>query len=260
LLAREVAAANLRQTEALAREMQTALLATPDEIPAISLGTRYVAAQDGLRVGGDWYDAIDAPGGAVLVIGDAVGHGLAATTAMGQLRSATRAAALASADPAQVLAVLDRFTMVVPDAQSTTMAVVVIDPEGDRATYACAGHLPPLLVPTAGPVVWLDEALTPPLGCGSGRSRASASVDIDRGDRIVLYTDGLIERRGELIDEGLARLCQVVAQERPDRTVEELLDRLLERCAGDGQSDDVAILVAEVAEVAADRPPDAHSS
>ena len=141
-----------------------------------------------------------------LIVGDCVGHGLEAATVMAQLRSAARAMILEGRDPAAVLDGLDTFASSIEGAACATVVCAVFDRNKRTLTYARAGHPPPLIVNAAG-VTWLDQAGGPPLSIDTGRPRANAVVDVDDADVLVLYSDGLIERRGESLDIGLDRLA-----------------------------------------------------
>jgi serine phosphatase RsbU (regulator of sigma subunit) len=204
----------------------------------------YNPAGENLEVGGDWYDIFELPGGTVaVVVGDVVGRGLIAASAMGQLRSAARALAGARLGPAQVLTDLDTFVGQIPAAQYATLAYGEIDPADGRAVFASAGHLPPLLLRGSGPPQLFMGGRSAPLGVSlPGVERTEAELTLELGTSLLLYTDGLVERRGETIDDGLQRLLSVAASrrgERPGAFVDGLAAALL---PGGGSEDDVCLL------------------
>jgi serine phosphatase RsbU (regulator of sigma subunit) len=211
-------------------------------VDTATVAARYVPAVGNLSVGGDWYDLVELEGNRrALIVGDCVGHGLAAATAMGQLRSAARAMVLEGRGPASVLEGLDRFAGSVEGAACATLVVAIIDRNGGTITYSRAGHLPPLLCSSEGPR-WLDEGLSTPLAVVDDQQRAESSATMGPDDVLVLFTDGLVERRGETIDDGLARLAGTVGS-RADESVVELADRLVKEMADDGTRDDIVVVV-----------------
>jgi serine phosphatase RsbU (regulator of sigma subunit) len=204
---------------------------------------RYEPATRGLEVGGDWYDVVELAGGAVGVfVGDVVGHGLPAATVMGQLRSAARALLLQLREPASVLEALDRFAALVPGARCSTVFCAVLDRADDTVRYSSAGHLPALLL-DAGHHVLLGDALAVPLAVlRGGLTRPTATARLPPDSTLLLYTDGLVERRHEDLDQGIGRAVEALRQvrgERPERITEHLWSALLH----DGHDDDVAYLV-----------------
>jgi serine/threonine-protein kinase RsbW len=207
------------------------------------VATHYAPSTDHMEVGGDWYDAFALPEGRVaVVIGDVVGRGLRAASAMGQLRSAVRALAVTGTGPAGVAQALDGFVAQVPAAQYATLVYAEIDPGAGAMRFAVAGHLPPLLrAPGAVPQL-LTDGRSPPLGAAApGVARAEATASLARGGMVLLYTDGLVERRGELIDEGLDRLLATVAQAAEDEPAA-LVTRLASELLGPANDDDVCLL------------------
>jgi anti-sigma regulatory factor (Ser/Thr protein kinase) len=167
-----------------------------------------------MEIGGDWYDAADLGDGRLAVaVGDVVGRGLPAATTMGQLRAALGITALQASDAADAVGILDRYAQRVPGARCTTVAFAVVDPAHRAVSYASAGHPPPLLVTPDGDAVYLEGGRSWPLGIDAPMSRTPAARhDCPPGSLLVLYTDGLVERRGETVDAGLARLRDVVAR------------------------------------------------
>jgi serine phosphatase RsbU (regulator of sigma subunit) len=248
---RELQDVNERLRLAHAREREVALALQDAMLPAPRLdgrhqaAVRYRPATGALNVAGDWFDLVELPGGSLAVaVGDVVGHGLVAAGVMGQLRSALSAAMRAADGPAQALEVLGLYARSVPGAQSTTAAAVYIDWGDYSLTYSSAGHLPPVLARSDGTVAYLDQATDPPLDTRPEHlPRARAQLEFKEGDTLVLYTDGLIERRREDIDVSLARLADSLAAHR-DLEPEELADTLLvELLPAAGATDDTALVV-----------------
>jgi serine phosphatase RsbU (regulator of sigma subunit) len=242
-----------RQQAELAEALQRSLLTDPPAIPATSVAVRYVPAAEAARVGGDWYDAfLQRDGAPVLVIGDVVGHDTAAAAAMGQLRGLLRGIAHHSGGgPAEVLHGLDEAMVSMHSGTLATAVVARLEscsgsgpaPGAGRARlrWANAGHPPPLLLRADGTVGLLTGAGPDlMLGVDADAGRAEAAVDLAAGDTVVLYTDGLVERRGRSLDEGLALLCDTVAA-LAARPLEQLCDELLERMLQGRPQDDVAV-------------------
>ena len=170
---------------------------------------RYLPAADGTAAGGDFYDAVELPGGRLgIAVGDVVGHGPAAAAAMGQLRSALRAYALEGRPPARVMQLLARYADGVPGARGATLAYAVLDPGAREVRYACAGHPPPLLVRAAGEARFLEGARGVPLDRALGQVYEDATAAVPEGATLILYSDGAIERRGEPLDVGMERLAR----------------------------------------------------
>ena len=198
----------------VARELQHSLLAVPPpEDVRFAVDAAYRPGVETLEVGGDWHDAFfSSPGVLSVVVGDVVGRGLVAASAMGQLRSAVRAVAGADTSPGQLLARLDRFVERVDAAAMATVAYGDLDVTSGLLRYACAGHPPPLLLPADGEPRLLWDGRSTPLGAFLRPStRPEAQVRLSPGDRVVLYTDGLVERRARPIDHGLQRLVSTAA-------------------------------------------------
>jgi serine phosphatase RsbU (regulator of sigma subunit) len=196
-------------------------------------------------VGGDWYQLAGLGGGRFgIAVGDVVGHGPAAARVMGLLRGALAAALRAAGAPARALKALDAYADGLPGATAATAVQVVVDRGRLALTYSCAGHLPPLLVRADGAVRFLDGATDPPLGVwGPDTDRSQAGCAFAAGDTLVLYTDGLVERRGEDIDAGLARLVQGLVRHHA-LDPEPLAGALLAELAGErGFSDDVTLVL-----------------
>ncbi|MEU0243186.1 SpoIIE family protein phosphatase [Streptomyces sp. NPDC006235] len=239
----------LRQAHAREREiavtLQEVMLRSPDLDRHRDIAVRYLPAYGPLNVCGDWYDVVDLPPDRCsIAIGDVVGHGLEAAAVMGMLRSALSAAIRAVPSPAQALEVLGLYARAVDGALATTVAKVLIDPRSRLIIYSNAGHPPPILLSPDGSCRLLDQATDPPLGARPEHvPRPQAGLSYSRGDTLVLYTDGLIERRDEDIDIGLSRLIDALARS-GTLPVEELADGLLNRMGvSDGGQDDIALVV-----------------
>lgn len=207
----------------------------------------YKPAGEAMRVGGDWYSAtqLDHPGRIGISVGDVVGHGLPAAIVMSRLRAAVTVSALTAPDPASVLGTLDRYALTVTGARCATVAYAAIDTTDDRARirYLCAGHPYPLLVlPEHGPV-FLEAGRRPPVATTANyEGDTTATADLPPGSLVLLYTDGLIERAGEKLDDGFDRL-KAAAAECADLPVETVCAELLDRLAPPGgYRDDVVVL------------------
>jgi hypothetical protein len=224
--------------------LQAAILPEGSTLPGVV--ARYVPAGGDLAVGGDWYDVVElGPRRRALVVGDCVGHGLDAAARMGQLRAAARALLLEDPDPAAVLRGLDRFAATLPGAECTTVFCGVVDEERHALTYAVAGHLPPVLRHADGSARLLEDARGGALGLGLAPPRVATEPLAD-GDLVVVCTDGLIERRGEPLAQGLDRLRQVVAAQPGDAGAAEVADGVLHALVPRGADDDVALVVYRV--------------
>lgn len=237
-----------QQEHQIAESLQRALL--PAAVPSVvglDLAVRYLAATDGASVGGDWYDVLAFDDGATgLVVGDVVGHDIAASTSMGQLRSALRAFAHEKPDePAEALARIDRLF----DSLGLTYAscvLGVVDLESSTFRWSNAGHPPPLLL-REGRASFLEEGNGVLLGVTGGSGMRQASTELREGDLLVLYTDGLVERRSESLQDGLDRLA-AVSSAVPVGDAGALCDALLQAMVPPTgtRDDDLAILVARV--------------
>ena len=220
-------------------------------LPGLEMAARYQPGGPRADVGGDWYDAIALEGGQVgLAMGDVVGHGLEAASLMGQLRNALRAYALEEHPPGVVVEKLDTLVQSLEQGRMATLLYLVVDADLSRATFASAGHLPPLLVAPDGSARYVEEAASVPLGVMPG-GYDEAVVDIEPGSTLVLYTDGLVEERGEPIDDGLERLRRAVV-DGPDDP-EAICDHVLQAMdRADRAADDVAMFVLRTVAVEVD--------
>ena len=250
--ARELQEVNERLRKAHAREREVAIALQEAMLPARRqvgdhrAAVRYRPAVGALNVCGDWYDLVERLGGdrICVAVGDVVGHGLAAACVMGQLRSALSAASRVAEGPAQALDVLGRYANVVPGAESATVATTFVDFDARTVTYSSAGHLPPALLHADGRVEFLDAATDPPLDASPDPvSRPEATAAFRAGDTLVLYTDGLVERRREDIDAGLARLADSLARHRTAEPAAMADAVLLELLPPEGATDDTALIV-----------------
>ncbi|WP_351235863.1 SpoIIE family protein phosphatase [Streptomyces sp. NPDC002133] len=229
----------------VALSLQEAMLPAPRPLGRHSAAVRYRPAVDTLHVCGDWYDLVDLPDGRVAIaVGDVVGHGLSAAGVMGELRSALSAASRVTSGPARALEILGMYARSVDGAENTTVTSAFIDWETLTVTYSRAGHPPPALRGPDGAVEFLDQVTDPPLAAyPEHSSRFEATVPFAAGAVLVLYTDGLIERRREDIDTGLGRLARSLTRcdaTDPDALADTLLVDLL---PPDGQTDDTALVV-----------------
>jgi serine phosphatase RsbU (regulator of sigma subunit)/anti-sigma regulatory factor (Ser/Thr protein kinase) len=192
----------------IARQLQRSLLpeALP-RLPGVQTAARYLPGGAGTEVGGDWYDAVALPSGKLLlVVGDVAGRGIGAASTMGQLRSAVRSYALLESDPAALLRRLNQFQFSMAWDDMATVLLCVIDPSSASVQYAAAGHPPPLVVDPRGGASYLVGGRGVPLGALERPPYETATADLEPGSALLVYTDGLIEQRGEHPDEGLERL------------------------------------------------------
>ncbi|MEU7582021.1 SpoIIE family protein phosphatase [Streptomyces sp. NPDC041068] len=241
------AAERLRTSERAQREtavtLQKSLLPQELEQPDdLRIAATYQPGGTEAAVGGDWYDVITLGGGrTALVIGDVMGRGVRAAAVMGQLRTAVRAYARLDLPPHEVLQLLDGLAAEIDASQIATCVYAVHDPNEGSLVYASAGHLPILVRDENGTIHRAEEPTGPPLGTG-GWLHTSGSVPLSPGSTAVLYTDGLVERRSEDIDEGVASLERALAG--ATGTPQVVCDRLI-RALGvtADHDDDVAVLV-----------------
>jgi serine phosphatase RsbU (regulator of sigma subunit) len=216
----------------------------------MTIASRYLAATDGAQVGGDWYDMLTLPDGAVgLAVGDVVGHDLRAAAAMGELRGVLRSYAWEGLGPA---AVVDRCDDVVQGLRMAAMATAVYarlergsvdDPDdGWTLRYSNAGHPPPMLRRADGTVELLTGNLSPLIGATRTITREETAVRCSPGDLLILHTDGLIEAPGTDPDERTQLIVDTIGAQSPDMPVEELCDRLLGVLGVEGLRDDAVLL------------------
>ncbi len=230
------------QQRETALALQHAILG-PADLPQ-GFAVRYQAASRPLQVGGDWYDVIDLEDGRIgLVVGDCVGHGLAAATVMGQLRSACRALLLERPSPRVALAGLDRFAARLPGARCTTAICAVLNSETGELVYSSAGHPPAVVMHADGTTRIIEDGRTIPVGVRPDRRRPEARLTLPARAVLLLYTDGLVERRHTGLDEGIAEVCRLLHEGR-DAELDQLASQIMQRLApSDGYQDDVALLL-----------------
>ena len=234
----------------IANTLQRSLLALPPlTTHRVRWSVLYRAGSVGLA-GGDWYDLVEIDDDRLgVVIGDIVGRGVEAAASMGQLRSATRALATQIDDPAEVVAALDHFARNTGQGHFSSLAYVVLDTRAAHVSYSIAGHPPPIVVEPGGPAFVLEGGLGPLLGMSCTRGRAERQLA--PGTRLVMYTDGLVDRRGESIDVGIDRLVGAVAERvrtlEPDEACRDLVEHLIPARQGAEARDDVALVVVELA-------------
>jgi len=241
---------------ATALTLQRSLLPTGLSAPSsVEVRHRYLPGSKMIEVGGDWYESIVLPGGRVaLVVGDVAGHGVRAAVTMGRLRTAIKTLARLELPPAETLQQLDELMHELGQREPhfATCVYAVFDAVSGTCEVASAGHLPPLLVSPDGHREFLDVAPAPPLGIGSGPIQTRV-FKIRDGSLLVLYTDGLVERRTSDIDEGLARLRDTFGPGSTARPLEELCKATLAGVYADHQRDDIAVLMARLRRLTPDQ-------
>lgn len=220
-------------------------------VPGVAVSAYFSSGGDGVRVGGDWYDALALPGGRLgLVVGDVAGRGVAAAARMGELRSVARAYALEGHGPAEMLRRMNAYHLAMNSDTMTTLLFAVVEPDRSRACFASAGHMPPLLVPaphSGGETHFLD-ALGPPLGVLEVGNYEEREIALVPGAMLALYTDGLVERRGEVLDLGLERLRSALSGP-ASGDVHVARTRALDAClVGEGDDDDVTLVIVRAQE------------
>jgi signal transduction histidine kinase/DNA-binding response OmpR family regulator/serine phosphatase RsbU (regulator of sigma subunit) len=229
----------------IADELQAALLPLRDVEPDdLEVASYYRAGTEGTRVGGDWYDVIDLGGGrTALVVGDVMGRGVRAAAVMGQLRSAVRAYARLDLRPALVLESLDGVVRDLDENQIVTCIYAVYDAGERNFSWANAGHLPPVLSQPDGPTATMARAVSPPLGAGP-LTVMEHRVTLPVGAVVALYTDGLVERRGLVLDAGVEMLVRQLEQ--ASGHLPGMLHAVIDALLPVAPDDDVAVLLARV--------------
>jgi sigma-B regulation protein RsbU (phosphoserine phosphatase) len=175
-----------------------------------------------------------------VVIGDVAGHGLAAAVVMGRVRSVLRAYALEDHPPDEVLTLVDRKVRHFEVGTMVTVACAIAMPPYDEFDVVSSGHPPPVLVVPDEPAGLVDIRVAPPLGAGIGGSKPPTRVSLSPGGALVLYTDGLVERRGEALDVGLARLCRAISADSPETICRTVMHELV---GSANPEDDIAMIV-----------------
>jgi phosphoserine phosphatase RsbU/P len=244
-LAADRAAAVVQSMNAQADRLAAAALQrslVPAALPAVAgaeLAARYIPGEG--RVGGDWYDVFTLPSGELCVVmGDVAGSGLKAAVIMGRIRSALRAYALETTDPGEVLDRLDRQMQHFEDDVMATVLYAVIDPSLEEMRVCLAGHFPPVIACPGQPAELAEVAPGLVIGVAPGVRRPVTTVPIPPGALVCFYTDGLIERVGEPIDDGLARLCRAVRAEPAEAACAAVMQALV---GADAPRDDIALLI-----------------
>ena len=209
------------------------------EIAGLAISARYRASGDA-EVGGDWHDVLDLPdAGVAVIVGDVAGHGVTAATTMGHLQHAMRAYAIEDDSPSAILRRVNRLIHWVLPGEVATAIVVVLDRDHGRARIASAGHMPPLLI-DGSQASYLPLANGPALGVSTDPTYAEATHSLD-DETMLLFTDGLVERRGESIDVGLSRLATFAG----GHSGPQLLDDLMETLPGTAGRDDLAVVAVQ---------------
>ena len=236
--------AGMSEQRHLAEALQRTLMpATLPDAPGVRIAGRYRPALSGAQLGGDWYDTFDLPDGRVaIVVGDVVGRGVPAATLMAQVRTAVRAFASEGHGPADVAARLNDLLLREGDQRTATVAYLALDQETSRITAVSAGHLPPLLIGTDEDPDFLDVPSGPPVGAARIADFPEVEFHVPLGSLLLLYTDGLVERREEPLDAGLERL-RTIAAAIGSSSPQAFCDAVLSNAVADvDQRDDVALI------------------
>ncbi|MDF2260779.1 ATP-binding SpoIIE family protein phosphatase [Streptantibioticus ferralitis] len=231
------------ESRAAATLQRSMLPTSPPRIPGVRIAHHYRPGDRQAQVGGDWFDAIQLPGGRVaLVVGDVMGHGLLSAAVMGQFRTAVQTMAALDLPPAQLLRHLDNLAHRLGTTDHlATCVYAVYDPIHRTLALANAGHIPPVLARHDGRSELLKIPEGAPIGVG-GVPFETVEIPVPDGSWLVLCTDGLVEVRGEGIDAGLAALCANVIE--PQQTPEDVCNQILSQVHYEERGDDVALLVA----------------
>ncbi|MCD2462364.1 serine/threonine-protein phosphatase [Streptomyces sp. MBT42] len=238
-------ARRLAAAEDAALHLQRALVAEPGRPhPNLEIAGGYLPAGPRALVGGDWFETVRLHfGRSLLVVGDVMGHGLDAAVDMNAYRTALREVAATDLPPHRVLRHLDSVVAEDGARRPATVLLVRLDPARGTATFASAGHLPPAVFGADGSAELVDLPVGPPLGTGVGGYEPTTRP-LRPGDTLLLFTDGLVERRGEDIDHSLARLAALRLP--PDCGPDQVVDQVLHRLGAHGAEDDVAVLAARI--------------
>ncbi len=233
------------QEHHIALELQRALLSGPNRPHrGLAIATRYLASGSSALVGGDWFDSVRlSRGRTLLVIGDVMGHGVAAAVDMSRYSSMLRVIAEQELPPHQVLERMDQMMSKVGSVRPATCLLALADPRRGVCTYSSAGHLPPAQIREGDRIVLIPVPVGPPLGSGFGGYR-SLTTAVSPGRTLLMYTDGLVERRHEDIDVSLARLARLRLP--AEAGLDQILDRLLTALSAQDAEDDVAVLAARI--------------
>jgi phosphoserine phosphatase RsbU/P len=238
-----------REEHQVAVQLQRGLLSRSlPSFDGLELEIAYRPGKRGTEVGGDWYDAFRAAetDQVMLVVGDIVGHGIHAATEMGQLRSAVRAFGATGLGPAALLEALDRYSELHGVGQMATVACAQLDPRSGRLRYACAGHLPPVIhAPGDEPAFAWDGRSAPLFTPMAAKSRDEGECRLPPGSTLLMYTDGLVERRDQGLDSGMDQLLQQVSGHR-DKSPAVMVAELIRALHDPANRDDVCLLLAKV--------------
>ncbi|MFJ4849362.1 MULTISPECIES: SpoIIE family protein phosphatase [unclassified Streptomyces] len=226
-------------------ELQRALMSEPGSPhPTVEAAFRYQPAGSSALVGGDWYDTVRLSfGRTLLAMGDVMGHGVEASVDMSQYRSMLRFVAGADLPPHRILRRLDTLISETESGRPASCLLALVDPTRGKCAYSSAGHLPPAMIRPDGSVELVEVPVGPPLGTGHGGYEIVSGA-CGRGDVLLLYTDGLVERRGEDIDVSLDRLARLRLH--PDGDLGGLVDRILSLLVCEPADDDIAVLAARI--------------
>jgi phosphoserine phosphatase RsbU/P len=235
-----VSAMQARTDRIAAGALQRSLLpSTPPKVAGAEFAARFIPGHG--AIGGDWYDVFALPSGELsLVVGDVGGSGLPAAVIMGRMRSALRAYALETSDPAEVLTRLDRKMQHFEPGAIATVLYAVLDPSLEAARISAAGHLPPVLAAPGHSGELVDVHADLMIGVDAGTARHSATIPIPPGALLCMCTDGLIERREFPLDDGLTRLCKAVQAGRPEAACAAVMTALV---GNEEVRDDIALLM-----------------
>ncbi len=239
--------ARISEQRAVTEIMQRTLL--PDalpQIPGMRFSAKYLPASSGIKIGGDWYDVFQLANGRVaFVIGDVVGRGVLAASGMVEIRTALRAYMMQGHKLTVVISMLNELLVLMGRSRGATLSILELDPETEELEAVTAGHLPPLLVEPDGHTRLLEQTHGLPVGVRTGHQYQACRYPFPTGSRLLLYTDGLIERRDESIDEGFGRLT-VAAQAAAQHTDSSFADRVYRALVDETPlEDDVALLAIE---------------
>jgi len=205
----------------------------------LEVASRYVPGVDELEVGGDWFDVVELDENRTFVsIGDVSGRGISAGTVMASLRSAMAAFVSEGHEPGALLTRLGRLLNTASSGRFATVCCLIVDRRSDAIVVASAGHLPPLII-SDGAAYYLDGPVGPPIGTGEV-VYDEQTFHLPQGATVLLFTDGLVERKSETIDDGLGRLAHVAAQ--ASGSVDEMLERITSELASGLITDDTAVL------------------
>ena len=208
-------------------------------VPGAEIAARYVPGSG--DVGGDWYDVFVLPSGELgVVVGDVAGSGLAAAVVMGRMRSSLRSYALEFPGPADVLRKLDDKMQYFEGDVMATVSYAVLDPDSGQLRISSAGHLPPVIASPGQHGAVAQIGVDPPVGVADVPARQVTTLALVPGAVLCFFTDGLVERRGELIDNGITRLCQTVTSGPPEDVCVSVMQALV---GSQYPGDDIALLV-----------------